>query len=134
MTVFLDTNILIDILTKRIPFYHDSFDCYKSLIINKCKIAVSTVTVADIMYITRKHFSDSAQQRTEVLNFLKTMRIVNTKKSDLKYAFYSSFSDFEDALQAHCSKRIHAKYIITRNVKHYQLSPVKAVTPTEFMN
>ena len=133
MTVFLDTNILIDILTKRLPFYHDSYECYKSLILNRCKIAVSTVTVADIMYITRKNFSDSDQQRIEVLNFIKTMRIVNVNNSDLKYAFYSNFSDFEDALQSHCSKRIHAKYIITRNVKHYQTSPVKALTPTDFL-
>ena len=43
-------------------------------------------------------------------------------------------SDFEDAVQAFCAKNAGAKIIITRNIQDYRLSPVKAVTPKEFLD
>ena len=41
--------------------------------------------------------------------------------------------DFEDAVQAFCAKSRRVSYIITRNVKDYNLSPVKAVAPSDFI-
>lgn len=58
--------------------------------------------------------------------------IINSK--DLKFAFTGVMSDFEDALQAYCAKRYHIDYIITRNSKDFQLSPVKAIEPVDFIN
>ncbi len=43
-------------------------------------------------------------------------------------------TDFEDAVQAFCAKTAGAKIIITRNIQDYRLSPVKAVTPKEFLD
>lgn len=43
-------------------------------------------------------------------------------------------ADFEDAVQAFCAKNAGAKIIITRNIQDYKLSPVKAVTPKDFLD
>lgn len=57
MRLLLDTNITIDILTNRQPFCHDSIECYKKALLHGDKVFISTVSVADIMYITRSKFS-----------------------------------------------------------------------------
>ncbi len=67
-----------------------------------------------------------------VMNFIDTMKIAKITAKDLKFAFTGVMSDFEDALQANCAKRYHIDYIITRNVKDFKLSPVKAIEPSEF--
>ena len=43
------------------------------------------------------------------------------------------FSDFEDCLQAECAKSFSADWIVTRNVKDFENSAIKAVTPDEFL-
>jgi hypothetical protein len=42
------------------------------------------------------------------------------------------FSDFEDALQSVCAVKFEADFIITRNLKDYKLSPIKAMSPVDF--
>jgi hypothetical protein len=42
------------------------------------------------------------------------------------------FSDFEDALQSVCAKQFEADFIVTRNVRDYKLSPIKAISPSDF--
>lgn len=56
-------------------------------------------------------------------------------QADLKAAADMKWRDFEDAVQSVTASRINADYIITRNTKDFQDSPIKAVTPEEyFMN
>ena len=134
MRLLLDTNIAIDILTNRQPFSNDSIACYKKALINRDKIFISTVSVADIMYITRSKFSNKTDQLHKVSNFIDTLKISKITSKDLRFAFTGIMKDFEDALQAFCSKRYHIDYIITRNVKDFQFSPVKAIEPVDFIN
>lgn len=134
MRILLDTNITIDILTNRKPFCEDSIACLKKAVLRGDKIFISTVSVADIMYITKNNFSDKANQLKAVSNFIKTLKIAKVTSKDLRFAFAGSMPDFEDALQAYCAKRYRVKYIITRNAKDFALSPVKAIEPSEFLN
>lgn len=62
MRLLLDTNVAIDILTNRQPFCENSISCYKKAILRGDKVFISTVSVADIMYITRNKFSDKTNQ------------------------------------------------------------------------
>jgi len=41
--------------------------------------------------------------------------------------------DYEDALVAVCADRINADYIVTRNIKDFKNSSVKAITPKDFL-
>ena len=44
-----------------------------------------------------------------------------------------NFTDFEDCLQDECAVSVFADYIITRNVKDFSVSHIRAVTPTDFI-
>ena len=53
--------------------------------------------------------------------------------SDLAKATDLKWSDFEDAIQSVTAERIHADYIITRNVRDFSKSKVVAFTPSELL-
>ena len=134
MRIMLDTNITIDILTNRQPFCTDSIACYKKALLHGDKIYISTVSVADVMYITKHYFSDKSKQLQIVLNFINTLKIAKVTEKDLRFGFSGVIPDFEDALQSYCAKRHHIDYIITRNVKDFKLSSVKVIDPQNFIS
>ena len=55
------------------------------------------------------------------------------KRRLLKMALQSKHKDFEDAVQSVTAERIHADYIITRNVRDFSRSKVIAFTPDELL-
>ena len=133
MRILIDTNITIDILTNRQPFCNDSIACYRKALLNRDKIFISTISVADVMYITKSNFNNRTDQLQTVQEFINTLKIAKVNTKDLKFAFTGIMSDFEDALQSYCAKRYHIDYIITRNVKDFKLSPVKVIEPVDFL-
>lgn len=132
MRVLVDTNVVLDLINTRQPFFDDSYEAVR-LALDKCSPYVSATTVTDSVYITRKAFSDSSDQKKALENFFSQFKICSVKKAQLKKAFSSSMPDFEDAVQAFCAKSRRVSYIITRNVKDYNFSPVKAVAPSDFI-
>lgn len=53
--------------------------------------------------------------------------------TDLTHAAEMRWDDFEDAVQCSIAQRIHAEYIITRNIRDFRKSKVMALTPKEFI-
>ncbi len=133
MRILVDTNICLDILQKRPGLFQSSRDALILASDKGHKIYITTTTVMDIMYITRKSFSDNVQQRITVEEFISAFKLLKVSKKDIKYAFSGVMKDFEDAVQAKCAKSHGISLIITRNIKDFVNSPVKAVTPEAFI-
>ena len=129
MRVLLDTNIVVDILSKR-EGYEESLQILKYCEIGKLNGFVSVITVTDVHYILRKHISPD-DMREALQTLLLIVDIADVMKSDVSAAFTSNMKDFEDALQSACAKRIKADYIVTRNMKHFEESDVKALLPVQ---
>lgn len=134
MRMLVDTNICLDILQKRPGLFQSSRDALILASSKGYKLYITTATVMDIMYITRKSFSDNVQQRVTVEGFVAAFKLLKISKKDIKYAFSGVMKDFEDAVQAKCAKSHRVNLIITRNIKDFVNSPVKAVTPEDFLN
>ena len=134
MRILVDTNICLDILQKRPGLFQSSRDALILASNKGYKLYITTATVMDIMYITRKFFSDNVQQRVTVEGFVAAFKLLKISKKDIQYAFSGVMKDFEDAVQAKCAKIHGIKLIITRNIKDFVNSPVKAVTPEDFLN
>jgi len=127
MRLLLDTNIIVDIISKR-QGYHDSLQILKYCEAKRAEGYVSATTVTDVMYILRKHIAP-ADVRSSVQSLLAIVDVVGVLKSDIFAAFNSGIKDFEDAVQISCAKRINADYIITRNIKDFEASPIPAKLP-----
>ena len=127
MRLLLDINIVVDILSKREGFT-DSLAILRCCEAGLVEGYVSATTVTDVMYIMRKHIRpDTIRETVQLL--LTIVDVAGVQKSDINAAFISGMTDYEDAVQASCAVRIKADYIVTRNVKDFEKSPVSAVQP-----
>lgn len=132
MRLLIDGNILLDVLQKREPHYLDSTKVWKMCETNLAEGCVSALTFANLVYVMRKELDE--EKVREVYKKLSIIfNFVDLNALDISNAADMKWDDFEDAVQAATAKRIHADYIITRNVKDYNKSKVMAFTPTEFL-
>ena len=127
MRLLLDTNIIVDVLSKR-DGYMDSLKILRCCEAKRAEGYVSAITVTDVMYILRKNAAVE-NARESLLALISIVDVADVTRADIKGAFSCGMKDFEDAAQAMCAGRIGADFIVTRNVKDFVLSPVQAVTP-----
>jgi len=132
MKLFLDTNILVDVISMRDGF-EDSLNLIRCCELGMADGLVSATSVTDIMYILRKHIEPSGV-REAVRTLLMVVDVADVLKSDISSAFLSDINDFEDAVQSSCAERIKAEYIITHNLKDFDKSSIPAILPSEALS
>lgn len=132
MRLLIDANIILDVLQKRELHYEDSSTVWKLCETNQAEGFVSVLSFANMMYVMRKELSPDKIE--EVLKSLSLIfEFEDFKVTDIRDAVGMKWNDFEDSVQAATASRIHADYIITRNVRDFAQSKVLALTPTEFL-
>ena len=132
MKLLIDANILLDVLQNREPHVRASSVIWKLCETEKAKGYVSALTFANLVYIMRreldpKKIEDTLQALSLIFEF------ADFSTSDLSRAAELNWNDFEDAVQSVTAERLHADYIITRNVRDFVRSKVIAFTPTELI-
>jgi predicted nucleic acid-binding protein len=133
MKVLFDTNIVVDILAKRMPFYESSNKVLMLAVDDKIEGIIGTNTITDIYYLTRKHFSDTKTAVDIILDTLEIIKPIDTLVDDIYKAAKLGFRDFEDAVIAAIAIRENAEYIITRNIRDFTQSVIPAITPDDFL-
>jgi predicted nucleic acid-binding protein len=128
-TLVLDTNVVIDILTKR-EGYKGSLDILRLCERGAARGYITTSTATDILYLTTKILGKQPA-RDALKSLLESVDIIEVKKADIMGAFNHDMDDFKDAVLANCAARIKADFIVTRNLKDFRGSAVKAVAPEE---
>lgn len=133
MNLMLDTNIVLDHVGRREPFYELSRRTCLLGIVGEARTFVTTSMVTDLFYLLRKDFGSVEAQRMiqEDLGFLE---MVSVTPDDVAEALAQRWTDFEDCLVARCAQKVGADYIITRNVDDYKRSTVRAVTPQQLFD
>ncbi len=133
MRLLIDGNIVLDVLQKRVPHYPDSAKIWKLCETDQADGFVSVLTFANLVYIMRKELDGAAIE--DVLKKLSLIfHFTDLYAADMMKAGEMKWDDFEEALQAAAAERIHADYIITRNVRDYNQSRILALTPAEYLN
>lgn len=132
MRVFIDGNVILDVLQNREPFVIDSSLIWKLCEAEKLEGYVSSLTFANLVYVMRKELTP--EKIDDILKkLLLIFRFADLTANDLSKAASLHWNDFEDAVQCMIAKRIHADYIITRNIGDFNQSPITALSPSEFL-
>ena len=132
MKIWIDTNVLLDVLCDRPAFVKESGRIWKLCEIQQLDGYVSTLSFLNIAYILRKELS--ADNIRQVLQKLMVIfSVVDLKAEDIARAAWLPLRDYEDAVQATCAARIKADYIITRNLKDFAGSQVPVLSPSDFL-
>ncbi len=132
MKLLIDANILLDVLQNREQHVQASSVVWKLCETEKAKGYVSALTFANLVYIMRKELDPKKIGETlEALSLIFEFADFNV--TDLTHAAELEWDDFEDAVQSVTAERVHADYIITRNVRDFAKSKVVAFTPSELI-
>ena len=132
MKFLIDTNVVLDVLCAREGFVEAA-----SLIWKRCELGLdegylSALSIPNMVYILRKELTPAKTYQV-IEQLMLIFYIVDLRATDLLKAAVEQSKDYEDQLQIVAAQRIKADYIVTRNVRDFQDSPVKPILPTDFV-
>ena len=131
-TVFVDSNVVLDVLLKNEGFWQDSLKIFRFAELGLVHAHASASSMTDIFYIVRKRLS-SPVARESIEKLLNLFAIVSVDGDDLRSALALTIDDMEDALQAWCAIKINADALITRDVDGFTNINIPVITPADFM-
>ena len=130
--IFVDTNVVIDLLAKREPFYREAQDLFTLSDKKEIQLFISSLTFANAYYsIVRHHKEVDAKKYLSKFKVLVTILSLEDKAIELTLA--SDFKDFEDGLQYYIAIDNEADCIITRNKKDFTNSKIPVMTAGEYI-
>jgi len=131
--VFIDTNIILDLLGERKPFYDSAAKIATLADQKKIILVVSPISFATISYVLAKF-----ENNLTVINKLRKFKIICEiciiDESIIEKGLNFTFKDFEDALQYFSAIDANCEIIITRNGKDFKKSLIPVMSPDEFLN
>jgi predicted nucleic acid-binding protein len=129
--IFVDTNILVDLIADRKPFSKFAIHIFNKAEEGKIKLFTSSHSIATTHYLLKKYI-DEKDLRVVLYNLLDYLNIVVIDLDVIKKSLKSKHKDFEDAIQINSAYSVEKlDCIVTRNVKDFKDSEIPALTPDE---
>ncbi len=132
MKALIDTNVILDVIMGRDPFFADS-----SLVLDRAERGdfvawVCATTITTIFYLARRHLgSKVALDRIRDLTAICSVAPVN--QAVIHSALHGRFIDFEDAVLHDSAVLAGAECIITRNEADFRESSLLIFSPSQFL-
>ena len=130
--VLFDLNIILDVLQERKDFYEFSarlLDYAETGVIQGWLAAHSVTT---LFYMIARDKSPE-QARVALISLLQFLKIAPVDQSTIEQALNLPYRDFEDAVQMMAAVRVHADYLLTRNIRDYQPAPMEVIQPADLL-
>jgi len=130
--LFLDTNVVIDLLGEREPFYESAAKIATLADKGKVQIYISALTYSTAYYLLAR-FEDKEIVKEKIRKFKVIAETSDLTDRIIGKGLASKFSDFEDSLQYYCAIKMDCNIIITRNGKDFKVSDISVLTPDEYL-
>lgn len=131
--LLIDTNIVIDLLSKRDKFYDEAADLFSRADKKELQLTISSLTFANTNYILSK-LKSPKEARAILRKFKVLVELLSLDDKITELALSDDgFTDFEDALQYYSAIENQVEAIITRNKKDFKKSKIPVLTANEFL-
>ena len=131
--IFIDTNVMLDLLGERDPFYEPIAKIATLAEKEKLTMVASPISFATVNYFLSKYESSNIA-REKLRKFKILTEICSIDERTIEKALNSSIKDFEDALQYFGATESECEIIITRNGKDFKQSLLPIMTAKEFLS
>ena len=132
MKVFVDTNVLLDVLARREPFYSNAARIWSLAERGRIEALISVISFNNVYYIVRR-----ASNRKSAKRSLHLMRGIFTpvplSVQILNQAIDAGYDDFEDAIQFHSAIHANADCLIRRDGEHFPATDLPVLSPAAFL-
>ncbi len=130
--ILLDTNITLDLLARRIPFYNNAAALFTLADKKIISLSISALSLANIHYVITK-LKPEQETRKILRNLVILLQVLSLDDKILDLALNSDFNDFEDAIQYFTAIENDQDLIVTRNMSGFRKSKIPVMTAREFM-
>ena len=132
MRILFDTNVILDVVLERVPFYQNSALALSRASTSRLEGFASAHAIPTIAYIVGKAKTPKDVRRVlEAL--LSGLSVAAVTETGIRRALTSPLADFEDAVTLAAAEECQAKYIVTRNTRDFAGSLVRAILPEIFL-
>jgi len=132
MELFVDSDVILDLLAKREPHYIHSAKLFTLIDQQKVTAYTSPLVFANLHYLLKKLTSNTSALKS--LRKLKTLiNVLPIDERVINQALNSEFNDFEDAIQYFTAINNGIDLIITRNKADYKKGKITISTAEEFL-
>ena len=131
--VFVDTDIIYDLLAARESFYSSAAHLFTLADEGKIQIYISALSLANIHDLISKR--KSKDESKEILRKFKVLvHVIPLTEKIIDLALNSDFSDFEDAIQYYSALQNEIDVLLTRNLKDYRKTQITVLTAQDYIN
>jgi predicted nucleic acid-binding protein len=130
--VFVDTDVVLDLLLEREPFYQHSAALFTLAHRRVVSVHLSAVTISTLYYFLRK-YKGSAQARARITGLRSIVTVLPTDVMVVDQAIASRFADFEDAVQYYTALGSDMDVLVTRNTSDFKQAELPVITPDAFL-
>ncbi|OOG75353.1 PIN domain-containing protein [Algoriphagus sp. A40] len=131
--VFLDTNVILDLLAERKPFYQSIASVATLADRKELLLFTSPISFTTIDYVMSK-FEPKESVLIKLQKFAILCKVADANQETIDKSLFSLFSDFEDAVQYQCALQAGCDLILTRNGNDFRKSTLPVMTAEEFLN
>lgn len=130
--IFVDTNIVIDLLSKREEFYKPASRLFTLADNKEIILAISSLTFANTFYLLSKEL-DTVKVKEILRKFKLLVKVLPMDDKIIDLSLNSNFKDFEDAIQYFTAIENKFEIIIIRNLKDFKLSKIPVMTANDYL-
>lgn len=131
--LMMDTNILLDLLAARHPFFDETSILFIMAEKRSVELAVSSLSIVNTHFVLRKQLKE--QDTRKVLRDLRLLvKVLPLDQKIIDMALNSDFDDFEDAVQYQMALEYGQEIIITRNIKDFKTSSIPVMTADQYIS
>ncbi|MDH5399202.1 MAG: PIN domain-containing protein, partial [Cyclobacteriaceae bacterium] len=121
--LFLDTNVVLDLLGERDPFYVPIAKIATLADKGVVRLIVSALTYSTAYYILAR-FESKELVKEKIRKFKILAETSDLTDTVIEKGLSSKFTDFEDSLQYYCALSKDCNFLITRNSKDFKKSDI----------
>lgn len=130
--LFVDTNLMMDLLGERVPYYDSIAKVATLADKGKVKMVVSAFSYPTVYYLLSK-FESSENVKEKLRKFRIISEVSDLDEITIEKGLESDFRDFEDALQYHCALKADCDILLTRNGKDFKNASIPVMSAEEFL-
>jgi predicted nucleic acid-binding protein len=133
MIVFVDTNVLVDLVCSRSPYLEDAKEIFALAYEKRISLVISSLSYINAFYIGKRYSFSSEQLITTLLRIETFSDIAAINHDIIVQALNSGWKDVEDATQYYSAVNVNADVIVTRNAKDFSSSKISILSPKNFL-
>lgn len=132
--IFIDTNVMVDLLAKREPFYDAATRLFSLVDTGQYTAVVAGISFSTTAYLLERRLSyEDLSQILRQFASIVEIAAIDERTVRKSLSTTSRFHDIEDAMQHYAAVQSGCEALITRNVKDFVHSDIPVFLPDDFL-